>query len=112
MSIVVNDWVLVAEIVPGRRRWDAPLEGSSVPRIGGSGLAVEPAVNKGEEKNELSRAGDQCGDSNETGHRHERGHEIVDERRIAPDITHQPPIMEPHENAVNARESDPEKEPS
>src|SRR5258708_10015021 len=108
MSIVVNDWVLVAEIVPGRRRWDAPLEGSSVPRIGGSGLAVEPAVNKGEEENELSGAGDQCGDSNEAVHRHERRHEVGEGKRIAPGNTHQPPIMGLPEDAVNGHGGDTE----
>src|SRR5712675_563296 len=89
MSIVINDRVPITKIVPRRRRGNAPLEGCAVPWISGGEFASETAMNEVIEENKLRGTGDQRGDGDEAVHRHQSGHEVVDKRCKAADVTDQ-----------------------
>src|SRR5581483_8680232 len=108
IGIVVKHRLLAAEVVKRRRRGNRPLQRSCLPWILRSGLAPEAAVDQVVQENELRRAGDQGGDSDELVYRDQRLHEVVNERLIAAHIAGQAQIVERHEDAVGADEAEPE----
>src|SRR2546429_10011337 len=100
--------MLAAEIVPGWRRRNTPLERGSVPWVFRSRHTPITTVNQIEDEDELRRASAESGDGDELVQRHQRPREIIHERRIAADIAHQPEVVERHENAIGTDKGEPE----
>src|ERR1700693_60939 len=65
IGIVVDDGMTVTKVVPGWWRRNGPLKRSSIPRIIGSDLALEVAVNQVEKENQLRAAGHQSRNGDE-----------------------------------------------
>src|SRR5882672_1470871 len=106
--IAINDRVLAAEIVPGRRTGSRPLQGNRVPRIVWGRCAFETAVDQIEQKDQLRCARAERSDGDEPMHGNQRLHIVIHKRRSAPDVAHQSQVMKRHENAVRTDESNPE----
>src|ERR1700694_1481656 len=108
IRVVINDRMLPAKIIPGRRGRNTPLERRPFPWVLRSGRALITAVNQVEDEDELRGASSESGDSDELVQRHQRSREVIHERRITPDVAHQSEVMERHENAVGTDEGEPE----
>src|SRR5882757_5700054 len=100
--VVVDDRMLVAKVIPWRRRRNTPLERGSIPRVLQRGLAPETAVKQIEKKNQLGAAGSERGNGDELMQWHQRAHKIVDETGVAANIPNQAEIVEGHEDAIGA----------
>src|SRR6266478_5759935 len=108
IGIVVNHRMLTAKIVERRRRRRAPLQRSALPRIIWRRLAPEPAVNQVVEKNQLRHTRNESSNGDPSMHRDPRLQEVIRERRVAADIPGHSQVMEWHEDAIRAREAEPE----
>src|SRR5713226_7264658 len=105
---MINNGMLAAEIIPGWRRRNTPLECRAVPGVFRSRRTLETAINQVEDEDELRRASAESRDSDELVERQQRPREIIDERRITADVAHQPEVMERHENAIGTDKGEPE----
>src|SRR6266567_787616 len=70
--VVVNHGMFAAEIVPGWRRRNTPLERRSVLRVFRSRRTLIPAVDQVDDKDELSGAGAECRNGDELVQRQQR----------------------------------------
>src|SRR5271170_6079033 len=73
IRVMINNRMISTEIVPGRRRWNAPFERSSLPRVCGSLLSAKTAVDQVEKENKLRRSGSERGDGDEFVQGHQCG---------------------------------------
>src|ERR1700691_2623379 len=102
------DQMLSAEIVEWRRRGRRPFESRRVPRIVQRLRATESTPKEVEEENELGGADEKGGNRNELVQGYERRQIIVGECSVPANIAGKTEIVHGHEDAIHAKERQPE----